>query len=257
MGMGCEKQPMEPLDDVMTTLVTERAATGLVTARKDDVVVASMLDHLAACDLGNQYTLEIDNDFLPLPVGRRWVLEGREQGEAIRVQITVLNQTENVGGVSTRVVEEREWAGKNFDELELIERSLNYYAQVDAGPYEGFVCYFGEAVFPASIGGEWRADNPNSAGGIFMPEDPEVGDTYFQEDAPTARDLAGHVGEDKNVVVPYGKFRETVLVRDCSRIEEPGCDPLAGDGSLKVYAEGVGYIADGPAELVRFRPGGP
>jgi hypothetical protein len=251
-ALGCEESPTGMTEEA--TGMTEEAASSLVMAGKDNGG-GGRLDHRAICNLRNRFTLEIDNEFLPMPIGRRWVLEGEEDGEALRVQITVLNRVEVVGGVRTRVVEEREWTGPNFDELELIERSLNYYAQVDEGRHEGTVCYFGEEVFPASIGGEWRADAPNSHAGIFMPADPEVGMIYLQEDAPTARDLAGHVGEDKKVRVPYGTFRETILVRDCNTIEEPGCNPLKGDGSLKIYAEDFGFIADGPAELVRFRPG--
>ena len=252
--MGCKEQPLEPTD-LVRNLAAEEAATGLVTAGTANST-GSRLDHRAACSLQNEYTLQIDNDFLPLPTRRQWVLEGEEDGEAIRVVITVLNQTENVGGVITRVVEEREFTGPSFNDLELIERSNNFYAQVDAGPHEGTVCYFGEQVFPASIGGSWRADNPNSHAGIFMPADPEVGDTYLQEDAPNARDLAGHIGENRRVTTPSGAtFHGAIFVRDCNTIEEPGCDPLAGDGSVKVYGDDFGFVADGPTRLARFRPG--
>lgn len=221
---------------------------GVVTAAGDDGG-ALTLDHLVLCDPdGNAFTLEIDNDFSPLPVGRQWVLEGIEEDEGeeieLRVQITVLDETEVVAGVTTRVVEEAEW-----EDDELVEVSRNFFAQTE----EGTVCYFGEEVDPDE--GAWRADDTDSNPGIFMPEDPEVGMVFQQEDAPEARDRAGIVALGESVTVPFGTFDETVIANDCNPVEEPGCDPLE-EGDRKVYVEELGIIVDGPAELVEFRPGG-
>src|SRR5687767_9130863 len=52
VGMGCEKQPMEPTDLVTTSLAAEEAATSLVTAGEDNDT-GGRLNHLAACNLGN------------------------------------------------------------------------------------------------------------------------------------------------------------------------------------------------------------
>ncbi|HSE95769.1 MAG TPA: hypothetical protein VLD61_07740 [Methylomirabilota bacterium] len=114
----------------------------------------------------NVFTLNIDNPFFPLPVGRQWILVGDDDGEILGLQITVLGEEEPLyeNTVTTRVVEEVEWADTNgngiLDEGEaLIEVSRNYFAQTAAGT----VCYFGEAVDTfnedgsISHGGAWRA----------------------------------------------------------------------------------------------------
>ena len=237
---GCEESPLETNE-----LQDESLAAGLATSRH----VEGHIRHKRACNPRRQsFTLDIDNDFFPLPVGRQWVLEGIEEDDegeevSIRVEITVLDETEIVDGVTTRVVEERE-----FEDGEEVEVSRNFFAQSD----DGIVCYFGEEETPPSPG-EWRADNPRSRAGIFMPREPEVGMVFQQEDAPNAKDRAQVVGEDETVTVPFGTFDETLLVVDCNPFETACKDSHEGD--LKVYVDGLGIIVDGPAELIAFTPG--
>jgi hypothetical protein len=115
------------------------------------------------CDpSGGPFALEITNPFLPYPVGGVWVFEGG--GE--RLQITVLPDTEVVAGVTTRVVEEREWEGDD-----LVEVSRNFVVQAP----DGSVCYYGEDVDDyengqiSGHGGAWRAGQGNASPGIVMP----------------------------------------------------------------------------------------
>src|SRR5262245_56032648 len=77
------------------------------------------------------------NDYFLLEPGARSTFRGREGGKAAELVITVLDETRTVGGVDTRVVEERETVGG-----EIVEVSRNYFA---IGP-NGDVYYFGEAV---------------------------------------------------------------------------------------------------------------
>jgi len=101
---------------------------------------ATTLDILV-CDpaAGGPFSADtIDNEFFPLVVGDQYVLEGVVDGELIHLEITVLDETEVVAGVTTRVVEEAEWA-----DGEIAEISRNFFAQ--AVP-DGTVCYFGEDV---------------------------------------------------------------------------------------------------------------
>jgi hypothetical protein len=228
-GPACEKSPLD--------------APGDLTGSLTPAVQGQVLDHRTLCDpSGHVFTLDIDNEFFPLPVGRRWLLQGEEEGTAIRVQMTVLDETEIVAGVTTRVLEEAEW-----EDGELVEVSRNFFAQTE----EGTVCYFGEEEDPPAPG-DWRADNPQSRPGIIMPANPEVGMVYQQEHAPTARDRGGIVGEGEEVTVPYGTFDQTLLIQDCNAIEDPGCNPLE-DGDLKVYVSDLGIIADSEAELTKFQ----
>lgn len=235
---ACEETPIEAPEDA--------AAGELIAAG------TQTLNHRALCDPSrHDFTLRINNDFFPMPVGRTWFLEGREENDEgeivkLRLKITVLDRVEQVAGVRTRVVEEREW-----ENGELIERSLNFFAQSE----QGTLCYFGEEVFPASIGGAWRADNPDSHAGIYFPAHPVAGMTYLQEEAPNARDKTAILDLNRRVRTPYRVFHETLTARDCNQIEEPGCNPFTSDDEVKHYAEDVGIIVDGPVRLVDFRPG--
>src|SRR5687767_9881416 len=139
-----------------------------------------MLDPSLCAPGRHEFTLAIDNPYFPLPVGQQWVLAGREDGEPLGLQITVLDATKTLyqgrRQVTTRVVEELEWADANGNGRidpgeEPIEISRNYFAQTE----DGTVCYFGEVVdiyeggVVVSHEGSWRADQRGNAPGIYMP----------------------------------------------------------------------------------------
>jgi hypothetical protein len=192
----------------------------------------------------NTFSLNINNAYFPLPVGRVWVYTGKEQGQTIGLRITVLDETERFYSgqdtIITRVVEELEWEdadgdGVVDDDEFVIEVSRNYYAQTQ----DGTVCYFGEDVDifnedgTVTHEGAWRADDPGNAPGIFMPAAPERGMTFQQEVAPG-------VAEDLATITKVGKT--TITVRDFN--------PLDGSSGTKVYEQGIGLIQDGPLRLI-------
>jgi hypothetical protein len=211
----------------------------------------------ALCAPGrNTFSLTIDNAFFPLPVGRQWVFTGREQGERVGLQISVVNATVTLfkgsKRVTTRVIEEREWADANGNGRvdsgeDLIEVSRNYFAQSQ----RGIVCYFGEVVdiyeggSVVSHEGSWRADRRGNAPGIYMPANPKVGMTFQQEIAPgVAEDTATIIASGVRTKVPAGTFSDTIVVRDRN--------PLDGSTGVKTYARGVGLVIDGPVKLIRY-----
>jgi hypothetical protein len=63
-----------------------------------------------------------------MPVGLLHVLTGVDEGVARRLEIRVLDQTELVAGVTTRVLEERD-----FEAGELVEVSRNFFVQAPDG----------------------------------------------------------------------------------------------------------------------------
>ena len=191
----------------------------------------------------NTFVSPIDNPFFPLPVGRVWNYEGTENGADLALRITVLDETETVAGVQTRVLEEREW-----EDGELIEVSRNYFAQTAGGT----VCYFGEAVDIYEGGGivshdgAWRADDANSKPGIFMPADPMVGQAYQQEIAPgIAEDEAKILRRGETVTTPAGSYSDTIRIKDQN--------PIDGDSGEKVYVRDVGLVIDGAVELTSIQ----
>jgi len=182
------------------------------------------------------------NQFFSLQPGHQLVLQSKRE----KVTITVLDATKIVGGVETRIIEEREeQAG------ELKEVSRNFFALCKE---HGDVFYFGEEVDDYENGkvvrhsGEWRADQPDSKAGILMPGTVLLGARHYQEIAPKARDRAEIVDDDVTLKTPAGTFTH------CLRVEETsGLDP--DEKCYKTYAPGVGLIQDEDLLLTAYRKG--
>ncbi len=174
---------------------------------------------ISVCDpSAGPFSLIIDNGFFPLVVGDELVLEGEDnEGTFLEVIITVLDETELVAVITTRIVEEAE-----FEDGEVVEISRNFYAQAP----DGTVCYFGEDVddFEDGVivghGGEWRAGENGNLPGIIMPGNPEVGQIFQQEAAPgIAEDQAEIIALGETIEVPAGTFSDTLTTLDCNPME--------------------------------------
>jgi len=186
--------------------------------------------------------------FILLP-GYQLVLEGQEGGEVLRVEITVLHEIEtlrlnDLSTVQARVVEEREWA-----DGELQEVSRNFYALCCR---TNAVYYFGEGVDIYEDGevvshdGAWRAGESGARPGIMMPGTFLLGSRYYQETAPAvALDRAEHVAMGLTIATPAGLFADCVQV-----VETTPLDPDAG-GS-KSYCPGIGLVVDETLGLVAY-----
>ena len=167
------------------------------------------------------------NPFLILEPGYQIVLESDEE----LVKITVLDETREVNGVETRVVEELEFE-KDGNETRVVERSLNFYAicrQTNS------VFYFGEDVEDfdedgnvVSREGEWRAGENGARPGIVMPGTALVGGKYYEEIAPedSALDKAEIVAIRPRCEAGDVEFRRHCLVTegtsDCDPDEDGG-----------------------------------
>jgi len=201
----------------------------------------SNLDISVCAPDAGPFSTEINHPYLPYPKGRVWVLKGVEDEEELRVRITVLDNTEVVAGITTRVVEEREW-----EDNELIEVSRNFFVQAP----DGTVCYYGEDVDIYEDGqvvshdGAWRAGVGGNLPGIVMPAKPMAGHIYAQEVAPgIAEDQAKIVAIGETVTVPAGTFTNTLRTRETTPLEP-------GSVSIKRYAPGVGLIVDDVVKLI-------
>ncbi len=195
------------------------------------------------CDpTGGPFSLDIDNPYLPYLPGQRSVLEGPDGSRIGRVQITVLDETEVVAGVTTRVVEEREWIDDS-----LVEVSRNFVVQA----IDGTVCYYGEEVDDyrngelVGHGSAWRAGEKVNHPGILMPGEPKPGFFHKQEVAPgVAEDASVIIAIGDPFSVPAGDFDDT--------LETVDVDPLNGGRDPKRYARGVGLILDERLVLISF-----
>ncbi len=203
------------------------------------------LDITVCAPTNGPFTTTIDNPYMPLVVGTKFTLQGTDGADAVQLEITILNATEVVAGVTTRVLEERESVNGT-----LIEVSRNFFVQAP----EGSVCYFGEDVdiyeggIVVSHEGQWRAGIDNAVPGIFIPASPTVGMAFRQEIAPgVAEDRVQIVAAGESVTVPYGTFTNTIRFRETTPLE-PGAT------STKVYARDLGQIVDDQVRLVSKTP---
>jgi hypothetical protein len=180
------------------------------------------------------------NEYFVLEPGYQLVL--KEMTE--RLVITVLDETREVDGVTTRVVEEKEWK-----DGELVEISRNFFAIC---PETEDVFYFGEEVDVYGDGvlishsGAWLAGENGAKAGLMMPGKPEVGIKYYQEIAPgVAMDRAEVVSLDETLKTPAGSFSTCLRT-----MEGTALNPL--EREYKTYAPGIGLIQDESLLLAEY-----
>jgi hypothetical protein len=183
------------------------------------------------------------NRYFILEPGYRLVLEGKEGEHTVRLAVTVLDETREVGGIETRVVEERESVGGD-----LVEISRNFFARCTR---TGSIFYFGEEVDVYEDGevvaheGEWLHGEDGARAGMMMPGEPLLGAGYYQEVAPgKAMDRARIVDVAATLETPAGEFR------DCLKCREE--NPLDREREFKIHAPGVGLIQDEGLLLVEY-----
>jgi hypothetical protein len=195
----------------------------------------------------------VDNPYFPLASFTLLVYEGEEEdpdtGETIQVrgEVRLLPETKTVAGVEVSVIED-----KVFEDGELVESTLDYYAQ----QRDGTVYYFGEDVDNYENGeianheGGWIAGEGDALPGIYMPADPQVGDAFEQERAPgIAEDRSTVIAVDQSVSTDAGDFT------DC--IETEDVNPLDGVTETKYYCRDIGFVREitlpnGQIDLVSF-----
>jgi hypothetical protein len=210
----------------------------LVRAREDEAARYTQAFRVDA----SEWTASGANPWFVLQPGYRLVLEGDDEGERARLEITVLDETRTVDGVETRVVEERESVGGRP-----VEVSRNYFAM---SRRTNSVYYFGEDVDEYEDGrvsghaGSWHAGENGARFGLMMPGTPLLGGRYCQEQAPgVALDRAEIVGLDETLETPAGRFEGCLKT-----LETSGLTPR--EREHKIYAPGVGLLRDADLVLV-------
>jgi hypothetical protein len=160
-----------------------------------------------------------------------------------RLTITVLDETRQVDGVVTRVVEEREEKGGQPAEV-----ARNFFA-IDQ--QNGDVFYFGEEVDEYAGGsvlghsGTWLAGGGNRPG-LIMPGTPRVGMKYFQELAPgVALDRAEVVSISERCDTPAGQFDSCLVTRETSALDRTVVE-------RKAYAPAIGLVQDQALRLIEY-----
>jgi hypothetical protein len=191
---------------------------------------------------------DIDNRYLPLAKFERCVLRGREDGVRVRVVRRLLDRTRRFTHegqrVDAAVIEDRA-----FEAGELVERTLDYFAQGDGGT----VWYLGEHVDNyedgkvVDHGGTWLYGKHTDRMGVAMPAHPRVGTRWRHEDVPgVTRESDEVIAILDRVTVRGETYRRVLKVRERIRPER--------EREIKLYAPGIGNIRerppDGRVELV-------
>ncbi len=179
-----------------------------------------------------------------LEPGYELVLEGMDDEDTVELIITVLNDTERVAGVQTRMVEEKESVNGH-----LIEVSRNFLAFCENNQS---IFYFGEDVDIYRDGkivnheGSWRAGLNDNRAGLMMPGLALLGAGYYQEIAPDiAMDRARIISLSDTLDTPAGHFENCLMVEESTPLEP-------GVREYKIYAPGVGLTKDGNLLLTKY-----
>jgi len=190
------------------------------------------------------FTTKIDNPFFSMPIGKKMIFEKRTDEGLERIEITITGEKRTIMGVDTFVYLDRE-----FLNGELVEETKDYIAQDKDGNVwycgeisENFEEFDGdETAEPelVDIDGSWKAGRDGSEAGILLPFDPQVGDVFRQELAPTdAEDAIEILSVDASEAVAGGSCEGTCLMtRDFTPLE-PGAE------ENKFYVPGTGLIVE-------------
>ena len=183
-----------------------------------------------------------ESPYFILKPGSQLTLEGKEGGKTVRLVVTVLDETQIVGGIEARVVEERE-----SEDGALVEVSRNFMA-IHRTTRD--VYYLGEEVDIYKNGkivdheGAWLHGSKGATLGLLVPAAPVIGQRYYQEVAPgVAMDRAQIVSVTERVTTPAGTFEKCLKTEETTPLEP-------GDKEYKLYAPGVGLVRDGLLALV-------
>jgi hypothetical protein len=185
----------------------------------------------------------IDNPYLPLSKFDRCELRGRlDDGTRERTVRTLLKRTRafRIDGqrVEAAILEDRA-----FEDGKLVERTFDYFAQGD----DGAVYYLGEHVDNirrgrvVNHGGTWLYGKHTDVLGVAMPANPALGAQWRFEDVPGVTIESNRV-EETGLRVKIGRRLHTDVIRVSEFIQPEG------DFEQKLYARGVGLIAEYPPD---------
>ena len=181
-----------------------------------------------------EWATEISNPWFPLTPGTRFTYEGVKDGEATVDTYEVASRKRLVNGVRATVVLDTLRSG-----IATVEATEDWYAQDSAGN----VWYLGESTKDfdkngnvTSTEGSWEAGVDGAMAGLFMPADPKIGDSFYQEYYKgSAEDRYEIISVDSTVTVPYGSFSGVLVTRELTALEP---DIV----SEKYYVRNVGQV---------------
>lgn len=164
------------------------------------------------------FSTTINNPYFSLPVGKKFVYEGKTKEGVERIEIEITGEKRTIMGVETLVYWDRVWVGE-----ELVEDTKDYLAQDKAGN----VRYFGEAVSNYENGkitdhdGSWIAGEKGALPGIWMQASNTVGDEFREEYYKgEAEDMGKVVAVGEAVKIAAGNYTNCVKIFDWTPLDK-------------------------------------
>ncbi len=185
---------------------------------------------------------DITNPYLPLASLKQDILEGKEGGKTVRIERTAKPDLLKTFKIGKQTVESLAVEDREFENGELSEVAMDYFAQAD----DGTVLYLGEDVDEYKNGkvaghtGAWMFGKDTKTPGVLMPGDPKVGDKFKSEDV--SKDIHEEdevLSLSETVTAPAGTYK------NCLKLREKLAD---GEIEHKYFARGIGCVREVPAE---------
>jgi hypothetical protein len=209
------------------------ARTASTSKQPFEIVDLSKFDH---------HSVDIDNKWLPMRPGTRWIYEGttvEDNGKVVphRVEINITNLTKVISGVRTLISYDLDYSNGQLEEAELA-----FFAQDN----DGNVWHFGQYPEEYENGKfvrapAWIHGFEDARAGITMKADPQLGTpSYSQGWGPavdwTDRGIAYQMGQKTSVGA--GSYDDVLVIKETARSEIDA-------EQLKYYAQGVGNVRVG------------
>lgn len=167
----------------------------------------------------SNFSTQITNKYLSLPMGKKFVYEARTADGIERVEIEITGKIKRVMGIETLVYDD-----KVYEDGELVEHTRDYLAQDSVGN----IWYFGEDVDNYRDGkiinhaGAWLAGVDGAEQGLWLKANPKAGESYRQEYYKgKAEDMAEVISLSQSVTVKNKTYKSCLQTLDYSPLE-PG-----------------------------------
>jgi hypothetical protein len=214
----------------------------LVTMKDDDTAdkAEEQTARTVLAALKFNHSRDINNPWLPLGSLKQDLLEGKEGGDAVRIERTAkpgLHKSFTISGkkVQALAVEDREFLNGELEEV-----AMDFFVQAD----DGTVLYLGETVDEYKKGkivghsGSWMFGKDTKVPGVLMPGNPKVGDKFKSEDVSNSiREEDEVLSLSESVKTPAGAYE------NCLKLKEKLAD---GKTEYKYFAKGVGVVREVP-----------
>ena len=225
-------------------MTSMRTRTMVATLAAGAVVAAGTLPSAAnakglptpkASHFGHNSNL-VTNSWFPLARGSVYVYEGQKDGKQARDVMTVTRKDKTITGIRAAVV-----ADRLFLNGQLAERTTDWYAQ----DKRGTVWYLGEKTAElngrgkvTSTEGSFLNGRDGAKGGIFMPANPQVGQSFQQESLKgEAEDRFRILDLATSVTTPAASSQSAMLTKETTPLEPKVVDH-------KYYVRGIGTVKE-------------